>query len=150
MITSPPTTDFKKGTLVRPLALWSAFATVIECAKALSVVSFLNHGRLKDDRVGVEELEVDAEAIMMAVGNRDAFRNAGLILIETQIDVREAKNSDQPRVNIMPHPNATLSIHSLTNNHPGTGSTAARQPLMPALTSQTEFTWRACVVSAQH
>jgi hypothetical protein len=50
MTTNPPATDFKKGTPVRSLASWSAFATVIECAKTLFFVSFLNHGRFKADR----------------------------------------------------------------------------------------------------
>ena len=70
MITNPPTTDFKKGTPVRSLASWSAFAAVIECAKVLFFVSLLNHRCLKEDKAEVDEREVDAGGagvVMMVV-----------------------------------------------------------------------------------
>jgi hypothetical protein len=50
---------------------------VIECAKALSFVAFLNHGRLEVDMIAGDDLEVDAGstgAVMMVVGSRDAIR----------------------------------------------------------------------------
>jgi hypothetical protein len=77
MTTNPPTTDFKKGTPVRSLAPWSAFAAVIECVRALFFVSFLNQGRFKGDGVGFLDFEVDAGEAgvnMMVVESRDAIR----------------------------------------------------------------------------
>jgi hypothetical protein len=55
MTTNPPMTDFKKGTPVRSLASCSAFAAVIECARVLFAVSFLNHGRFRADTVAGDD-----------------------------------------------------------------------------------------------
>jgi hypothetical protein len=76
MATSPPTADFKNGTPVRSLASWSAFAAVIECVKALFLVSLLNHRCLREDRVEVDERELGAGAgvAMMVVGSRDVIK----------------------------------------------------------------------------
>jgi hypothetical protein len=77
MTTNPPTTDFKKGTPVRSLASCSAFAAVIECARVLFVVSFLNHGRLRADTVAGDDWDVDAKGagvVMMVVESKDVIR----------------------------------------------------------------------------
>jgi hypothetical protein len=76
MTTNPPTIDFRKGTPVRSPASWSAFAAVIECAKALLFLYFLNHGLLRADMVAGDDWEANAgrAGVVMVVASSAAIR----------------------------------------------------------------------------